>query len=155
MPDDARGGAGGGPVRPIGRMAVSFEIERAYAEGMIQHAREDAPNECCGVLAGVDGRMTKLIRAHNAENSPYRYSIESRELLKIYTEVDDAGWEIKGIYHSHTFTEAYPSPTDVRLAGWPDALYFLVSLQDPEAPELRAYHIRDGEIEEEPLAIVG
>jgi proteasome lid subunit RPN8/RPN11 len=130
---------------------VAFVIEREFADGMIQHAREDAPLECCGVLATKDGRIAKLIRARNAELSPYRYSIDSRELLKIYTEIEEGGFELGGIYHSHTFTEAYPSPTDVRLAGWPDALYFLISLQDPAAPDLRAFHIRDGEIQEEPL----
>ena len=133
---------------------MTFEIERHYIDEMIRHAQDDAPNECCGVLAGKDGRIVRLIRAGNAENSPYRYSIDSRELLRIYRDIEDNDWELSGIYHSHTFTEPYPSPTDVRLAGWPDALYFLVSLQDPEQPEVRAYHIRDGRIEEEPLAVI-
>ncbi len=132
---------------------MTFAIGREFVDGMIRHAREEAPNECCGVLAARDGTIVKLIRARNAENSPYRYSIDSRELLQIHNEVEANGWEIKGIYHSHTFTEAYPSPTDVRLAGWPDALYFLISLQDSESPDLRAYYIRDGQIEEEQLVI--
>lgn len=131
-----------------------IEVPTDFADEMIRHAREDAPNECCGVLAASDGRFVKLYRAANADNSPYRYSIDSKELLRIYHEIEDNGWELRGIYHSHTFTEAYPSPTDVRLAGWPDAVYFLVSLQDPESPDLRAYHIRDGKIEEQPLTVV-
>lgn len=130
-----------------------MRIARDLFAELVAHAREEAPNECCGVLAARDGTIVKLIRARNAENSPYRYSIDSRELLQIHNEVEANGWEIKGIYHSHTFTEAYPSPTDVRLAGWPDALYFLISLQDSESPDLRAYYIRDGQIEEEQLVI--
>lgn len=131
-----------------------FELEQRYVDEMIVHAREEYPNECCGVLAAGGGQVVRLFRAENAEKSPYRYNIDSRELLRIYKAIEDAGWELRGIYHSHTFTEAYPSPTDVRLAGWPDALYLLVSLQDPEKPELHGYYIREGQITEEPLRIV-
>lgn len=132
---------------------MSLTLPRKFVDEMIAHAREEAPNECCGIIAGVDGRPTKLYRARNAEASPYRYNVDPQDLLRIYRETDANGWDFLVIYHSHTHTEAYPSPTDVRLAAWPDAYYVLVSLQNPDAPDVRAYRIRDGEVTEEELRV--
>jgi len=131
-----------------------IRIEQRYIDGMIAHAREDAPNECCGILAGKDGRVLQLYRAVNAEQSPYRYSVDSRDLFRIHRECEERDWGFVGLYHSHTFSEAYPSPTDIRLAFWPEALYFLVSLRDSENPDVRAYRILDGDVSEEELEIV-
>ena len=132
---------------------MALRLPRAYVDEMIAHAREDAPNECCGIIAGDgDRRATRLYRAINAEASPYRYSVEPKDLLRIHNDVDEHDWQFLAIYHSHTHTEAYPSPTDVRLAaGWPDAYYVLVSLQDEANPVVRAYRIIEGEVTEEPL----
>ena len=132
-----------------------FVLERKYADEIIAQAREEAPNECCGVLAGRDGRVEKLFRAVNAEKSPYRYNVDPRDLLRIYRECDAKGWDFLAIYHSHTHTEAFPSPTDVRLAAWPDSTYVIVSLADPENPVLRAFRIQDGRVSEEELRIEG
>ena len=132
-----------------------FVLERKYADKVIAQAREEAPNECCGVLGGRDGRVEKLFRAVNAEKSPYRYNVDPRDLLRIYRECDAKGWDFLAIYHSHTHTEAFPSPTDVRLAAWPDSTYIIVSLADPENPVLRAFRIQDGRVSEEELRIEG
>jgi len=131
-----------------------FALERRYIDDMIAHALEEAPNECCGILAGKDGRVLQLYRATNAEQSRYRYNIDSRELFRIHRECEERDWEFVGIYHSHTDSEAYPSPTDVRLAFWPEALYFVVSLRDSASPAVRAYRIVDGQVSEEELEIV-
>ncbi|MDO8490703.1 MAG: M67 family metallopeptidase [Dehalococcoidia bacterium] len=132
-----------------------FQLDREYAQLMIAHAEEEAPNECCGLLAGQGGRIVKLYRARNAERSPVRYNVDPKELLAIYNEIDAQGWDLLGIYHSHTHSEAYPSATDVRLAAWPETLYFIVSLREPKRPAVRAYRIVGGVISEEELAIVG
>jgi len=118
---------------------------------MIAHAREEAPNECCGIIAGMDGAATKLFRAHNSEASPYRYSVDPKDLFRIYRECEENDWNFLAIYHSHTASEAYPSPTDVRLAFWPEAYYVLVSLQDAGNPVVRAFRILDGTVTEEDL----
>jgi proteasome lid subunit RPN8/RPN11 len=131
---------------------LALTLEQSYIDEMIAHAREDAPNECCGIIAGAGGRATRLYRAINAEASPYRYSVEPKDLLRIHREVDNNDWDFLAIYHSHTHTEAYPSPTDVRLAAWPDAYYVLVSLKDPE-PVVRAFRITDGTVTEEPIEV--
>jgi proteasome lid subunit RPN8/RPN11 len=118
---------------------------------MFNHAFQDDPNECCGILAGESGEVKKLYRMTNPEASPYRYRMDSKELLNVYNEIDDQGWEILAIYHSHTHSEAYPSATDIRLATWPDSLYLLISLLDKQKPILRAFHIQNGEVSEESI----
>ena len=133
---------------------MALRLERAYVDEMIAHAKADVPNECCGIIAGVDGRATKLYRAINAEASPYRYSVDPKDLLRIHKVVDANGWDFLVIYHSHTHTEAYPSPTDIRLAAWPEAYYALVSLMDDNDPVVRAFRIVDGTVSEEDLIVV-
>ena len=130
-----------------------LKLERSYVDEIVTHAREDTPNECCGIIAGRNGDATKLYRAVNAEASPYRYNVDPKDLLRIYRDIDSNGWDVLVIYHSHTHTEAYPSPTDVRLAAWPDAYYVIVSLQDGANPVLRAFRIQDGQIAEEELVV--
>lgn len=130
-----------------------LKLARAYVDDIIAHAREDAPNECCGILAGNDGLATRLYRALNAEASPYRYNVDPKDLLRIYRDIEANGWEVLAIYHSHTHTEAYPSQTDVRLAAWPDAYYLIVSLADEANPVLRAFRIQDGQVTEEELVV--
>jgi len=126
-------------------------LQSKFIAEMIAHAREDAPNECCGIIAGLKGRPVKLFRAQNAEASPYRYSVAPKDLLRIYRECEEKGWDFLAIYHSHTASAAYPSPTDVRLAFWPEAYYVLVSLEDPAHPAVRAFRIQDGAVSEEEI----
>lgn len=123
------------------------------ADEVVAHAREDAPNECCGIVAAKDGEAVKLFRATNSEASPVRYGLDPQEQLAIMSEIDDSGWMLGAIYHSHTRSPAYPSQTDINLAFYPEALYLIVSLQDPERPDLRAFRIIAGAVEEAELSI--
>jgi proteasome lid subunit RPN8/RPN11 len=120
---------------------------------IIEHARSGRPEEVCGLLAGRDGRVELVYRAVNKEHSPIRYEIEPKDLLRIFRDIEERDLELVGIYHSHTHTDAYPSPTDVRLAYYPETLYFLVSLMNEEHPTLRAYSIRDGAVDEQEILI--
>ena len=139
-----------------------MEIPKRFSDAMVEHALEEDPNECCGLLAGKDGEVLKHYRITNAVKSPTRYSMDSKELLMAYREIEDSGWEIQVIYHSHTHSPAYPSDTDVRLATWPDSYYLLMSLAEPDGngqllrktpPQLRIFQILDGKITEEPVVI--
>lgn len=130
-----------------------MRIPRELVDQMVQHARADLPNECCGMVGGKDGEATTVYSLENAEASPFRYSIAPGDLYKTIKAIDEAGEELVAIYHSHTKSEAYPSQTDVNLAGWPDAVYLIVSLRDLENPELRGFWIRDGQISETELEI--
>ena len=129
-----------------------LSLPQAFVDEMIAHALEDAPNECCGIIAGQDGRAVKLFRAQNSEASPYRYNVDPKDLFRIYRQCEDNGWEFIVIYHSHTASEAYPSATDVRLAFWPETHYVLVSLMNRENPVLRAFRIEDGRVSEEEIS---
>ena len=135
-----------------------MKLPRAYADEIIAHARQEAPNECCGIIAGNGGTATKLYRAINAAASPYRYEVDPKDLFRISKEIDAQNWEIFAIYHSHLATAARPSPTDIKLAYYPEAYYVLVSLGDPDkpdigpdSPDLRAYRIIDGQVMEEEI----
>jgi [CysO sulfur-carrier protein]-S-L-cysteine hydrolase len=120
---------------------------------MVAHARAEAPNECCGMIAGRDGTATSIHRARNAEESPLRYVIHPTDQLRIMEEIEERGEELAAIYHSHTGSPAYPSQTDINLAeNWPDPLYVICSLADRD-PEVRAFAIRDGEVEEVALEL--
>lgn len=129
-------------------MRISPELYRE----LIEHAQEQAPNECCGMIAARDGEAVRVIRARNAAQSPLRYEIDGAEQLKIYNEIDDAGLELGAIYHSHTRTEPYPSQTDISLAFYPESLYVIIGVAGPE-PNVRAFSIRDGQVGEVELQI--
>jgi [CysO sulfur-carrier protein]-S-L-cysteine hydrolase len=120
-------------------MSESLRIPRALAEEVIDHCERGRPYEACGMLAGDNGVVVKVFRMTNAERSPVRYSLDPREQLAAYNELDAAGWSLGAVFHSHTRTEAYPSPTDVRLASQ-DVPYLIVSLATTPAT-LRAFRI--------------
>jgi proteasome lid subunit RPN8/RPN11 len=129
-----------------------LRLPRAIADEIAEHARIGLPDEACGIVSGVDATATRFHPAVNADASPFRYSIDSQDLLRIVTEIDDAEEDLLAIYHSHTRSPAFPSRTDVELAFWPDAAYLIVSLaSDP--PDLKAYSIRDGRIAKRELQI--
>ena len=130
-----------------------MQVPRSIVDELIAHAREDAPDECCGIVATENDRAVKVFRATNAEASPVRYSLDPREQYRITMEIEEQGWELGAIYHSHTRSEAYPSQTDVNLAFYPEALYVIVSLRKPDDPEVRAFRIADERIEEVPLSV--
>lgn len=130
-----------------------MRIARRLVDEILAHAREDLPNECCGMIGGRDGEARTVYRAANAEASPLRYSIGPQEQFRLMREIDGAGEELAAIYHSHTKSAAYPSQTDVNLAAWPEAVYLIVSLADPGGPDLKGFWIRDGEISEAELAV--
>lgn len=138
-----------------------IEIPRDVRDEMIAQALREYPNEACGLLAGrVEARsplaavVERLLPMRNADASPASYRLDPREQLAAFDEMDTEGWELAGIYHSHTHSEAYPSETDRSLAFYPDAHYVLVSLQDRQAPVVRGYSIREGVIEEQEVSIV-
>ena len=134
-------------------MVELFNLDKKYADEMIARARAEAPNECCGILAGLNDRVIKLYRTTNTEHSAYRYSIEPREMLTIYKEIQKNRWQLLGIYHSHTHTEAYPSPTDMKSIVLPGSIYFIISLSDPDQAIIRGFHIMKGKVIETQLRI--
>lgn len=129
-----------------------MKLSKAQIDELIEHAREESPNECCGMIGSVDGEAKSIYKATNAEGSPLRYNLDPGDQFRIMTEIEERGEDLGSIYHSHTQSAAYPSQTDINLAAYPDALYIIVSLLEGEEP-VRAFSIRDGEVEEVDLEI--
>jgi [CysO sulfur-carrier protein]-S-L-cysteine hydrolase len=125
-----------------------FAIDQQSYDTLVEHARAEYPNEACALLGGRDHTVAKVYALPNAEASPTFYIVEPKAQLRAMTEMDDRGMDLVGIFHSHTFTEAYPSRTDVELASYPDTTYLILSLADLEAPKLRAFSIREGKVDE-------
>ena len=112
------------------------------------HAREQAPNECCGILTGPPGEASVMDRAENAFASPTRFEINPEQLYRSWKRADERGEDIVGFYHSHTEAPAYPSQTDVNWAvNWPEVVHVICSLGSQE-PEVRGFRIADGDVEE-------
>ena len=131
-----------------------MRIPRGFVEEIVAHAREDLPNECCGIVATSDHRAVQVYRATNAVPSPMRFEIDPRDLIRIHTEIEGAGNEMGSMYHSHVKSPAYPSQTDVNFAqNWPGVVWLIVSLADRDAPDVRGFRITGPEIEEVPLTI--
>jgi proteasome lid subunit RPN8/RPN11 len=131
-----------------------MRIARTLLDEIISHAREDAPNECCGMVAGTNGEATRVYPARNAEASPFRYAIHPQDQIRIMTEIEGRGEGIAAIYHSHTKTAAEPSQTDINLAeNWPDPVYLICSLADPDDPKVRGFVIRRADVKEVELDV--
>jgi proteasome lid subunit RPN8/RPN11 len=129
-----------------------MRISQALYDEMVAHARADAPNECCGMIASRDGEAIKVYPAENAAASPLRYEIDGAEQYRIQMAIDDEGIELGAIYHSHTRSVPYPSQTDINLAFYPDTVYVIVGLAGDE-PEVKAYEIRDGRVADAELTV--
>ena len=139
---------------------MEFRISRVLADEMVAHCVVERPNEACGLLGAKAGDVVKVFRMSNASGSPVRYSLDPQQQFAVYKKLDEEGWDLGGVFHSHTHTEAYPSPTDIRLAS-EDVPYVIVSLAE-EPPSIRAFRIikanlfdEDGEVEEVPVTVTG
>ncbi|MBK6318282.1 MAG: M67 family metallopeptidase [Dehalococcoidia bacterium] len=138
-------------------MTVAIRLKREHIDAMVAHALEDAPIECCGLLAAKDGVVAAVRRAKNKEASPYRFSIDPLETRKHEQAIDDAGMELVGFYHSHTGSHAVPSPTDIRMMGpffGPPFVHFVIGVADREKPEVRVWHIDGSERVERTFQVV-
>ena len=124
-------------------------ISQADWDAMIEHARDDAPNECVGYARLTDGRVDEVHRAKNLRASPYGYEIDPKALLAA-NDMDDDGHGV-AIYHSHPRSPAEPSQTDINVAQYPHWTYLIVSL-DGE-PHVRAWRIEDGNVSEEEIVV--
>ena len=140
-----------------------IRLERRFHDQIVQQAFEELPNEACGLIAARDGAPVRLFPIRNADESPTTYRFDARDHFLAEQEMEDEGLELVAIYHSHTHTEAYPSPTDRNRAYWevegerapifPGTMYLIVSLADREDPVLRAFRIGETEVTEEEVRI--
>lgn len=138
-------------------------LTQAQLDQLFEQARRDAPHETCGMIGGKNGRALKIYPIQNvAENRVKNYLMDGVAQIRAMQDMDDNEYDIVSIYHSHPVTRAYPSPTDVRDAYDPDlqeptypgAVYIILTLMNPEAPEAHGYLLDRNAITEIPLTIV-
>jgi proteasome lid subunit RPN8/RPN11 len=127
-----------------------MRISRAQRDELVAHARDDAPNECCGYMRLRDGGVEEVIRAENVYAAPTRFMLDDRSLFAA-NQLDDEGYGV-AVYHSHPRSPAEPSQTDINIAAYPHWLYLIVSLANEE-PEVRAWRIADGRVDEEDIVV--
>jgi len=143
---------------------AAARLPRVVGEQIVAQARAEYPNEACGLIVGsaaasAGGEALRYEACRNRAASPYRYEIHPDDLYRVTVEADDADHVLWGIVHSHVKSPAVPSPTDIGLGFYPDALYLLVSLADDQAdpetgvPSLRAWRIVGGAIHEVALQL--
>jgi proteasome lid subunit RPN8/RPN11 len=129
-----------------------LRLPRSLFDEIVDHARAEAPNECCGMIASVDGRAVAVHRVRNSAASPLRYEMDGMEQYRVQTAIEDAGQQLGAIYHSHTRSDPYPSQTDINLAFYPESIYVIVGVKGPE-PDVRAWTILDGRVGDAELIV--
>jgi proteasome lid subunit RPN8/RPN11 len=130
-----------------------LKISKADMGKVISHARAEYPNEACGILAGVNGKVLRVYAMRNIQASPDNFLMEPAEQFKVAKDMRNNDLTMLGIYHSHVASQPYPSSTDCQMAYYPDVDYLIVSLKETEKPVAKSYKIVDGRITEEVLEI--
>jgi [CysO sulfur-carrier protein]-S-L-cysteine hydrolase len=130
----------------------TFELDQPTWDALVEHSWSDFPYEVCGLLGVRPDGSCVHFPVDNAERSMTYYVMDGKQLLRAMREIEDEGWGL-AIYHSHTHTQAYPSATDIRLAAYPEATYLIVTLQDRDHPDIRAFSILDGVVTEKRVVV--
>jgi proteasome lid subunit RPN8/RPN11 len=131
-----------------------IRIPQAVFLDMVNHAKKEWPIECCGLLAGRDGLVTRIYRLDNQERSQTSYLAAPEQQFQAFTELEDLGLDLLAIYHSHPDTECYPSRTDIEKAYFTEAIYMIVSLKE-RTSRVRAFRITPtGAVTEEEFEVV-
>ena len=132
----------------------ALEIPEDMFEEMIEQAKQAAPVEACGILAGKKNRAEKFYKMANVDNSNDHFMMLPEEQFKVIKDIRSAGLKMLAIYHSHPETGARPSQEDIRLALTPDVIYVILSLANPGRQDIKAFEIEAGVVTAVPLEIV-
>jgi proteasome lid subunit RPN8/RPN11 len=130
-----------------------IKLSKKIAEEMIQHAREESPRECCGMLAGKEKTITKLFRTKNIAPHMDEYELDPLEQVNAFEEIDRLSLKLLGVYHSHPNHPCYPSELDISQAFYPDTLFFIVSLLDHKKPQIKSFRMHVGKVFEEEITV--
>lgn len=133
-------------------MSSQLIIGKQHLQQIIDHALKGHPYEVCGLAGGRDGQVQTVVEVPNASLTPqYSYEMEQQGMVDVIIGFQRAGQEVVAIYHSHPDGEANPSQHDIAQATWPDAVYLIVGLIDPESPQVRAWTL--AREQDEPLEV--
>lgn len=128
-------------------LTVELRIPRRIVECMTRHALEEKPNECCGLLAGVNNLVTSQYRLMNESNHPETEYHVSIGLFRPMGLMRQKGESLLAIYHSHPTAAAIPSRRDLERNFYPSAIHLIISLLE-DVPVMRGYHLRGNSFEE-------
>ncbi len=136
-----------------------LKISRPLYEEIVAHALADAPNECCGLVASVGDEAVRILPTANVYDHPkYGYQADPDDLATHLDRISNEGWVVGATYHSHPRSQAIPSQTDININSdnpwWPDAIYIIVGLEQPDQPDVRAWRIESNTPEEVALSVV-
>ncbi len=132
-----------------------LSLPKKVYDAMVEHAKTGFPNEACGILGGpAQGAVSEFFPMRNADEASISYFMDPKEQLQVFKKMRQSGIVMRGIFHSHVASEAYPSHKDVRLAFYPEVSYLIVSLSDMKKPVLRSFRIAEEKVTEEEIKIV-
>ena len=134
-------------------MARSLTLSRAQWQEMMAHVQRELPNEACGLLGGQGGKVYRVYSVENVEHSPWEYRMDPMEQVRVMLEIEAAGWELNGIFHSHPAGPPVPSTTDIARAYYPEVIYVIVAPKADGAWRARGFQIEEGQVEEVALEV--
>ena len=140
---------------------LKLEIPTKIFQQMVAQAKALVPIEDCGILAGSNGKVEKLYKMTNTDNSSTHFMMDPKEQFATVKDIRSAGLEMLAIYHSHPETPARPSAVDIRLALTPNVIYVIVSLQSVRTPKennngsaVKGFRIAGTNVTEVPIRIL-
>ncbi len=128
-------------------------LSQVLLDQIVEHCKQEYPGEACGILAGNGKTIKKIYRMTNTDKSSITFFMDPREQFAAVRDMRSSGMEMAAIYHSHPHSQAHPSERDIELAFYPDVIYIIVSLQNIFKPDLKAFWIKEGKVEEAFLKI--
>jgi proteasome lid subunit RPN8/RPN11 len=139
-------------MKPSLKLTISAE----HLEQVVDQARQQEPYEICGLMGGRNGQVESIVPIPNASRSPQTsFEMERQAMVDAIIQFQRAGQEVVAIYHSHPQNAAIPSESDIAQATWPDAVYLIVGLSDPDQPDIRAWSIQKGRVQPAELIVDG
>lgn len=135
---------------------MQLTLSAEYLKQIIDHAYQELPYEICGLMGGQEGQVESIVPVPNASRTPQsNFEMERQAMVDAIIQFQRAGQEVVAIYHSHPQNAAVPSESDVAQATWPDAVYLIVGLSDPDQPDIRAWDIQQGRVQPAELIVDG
>ncbi|RMG97334.1 MAG: M67 family peptidase [Chloroflexi bacterium] len=128
-------------------------IKRPIFNAIIAHAKTDYPLEACGLLAGTQNIAQAQYVVENIRRSPFAYEMDPLQQVRAFIDIEQKGWELLAIYHSHPKGPEFPSETDIEQAYYPETIYLIISLANYEMPVVRGYRINAGQITEVSIVV--
>jgi proteasome lid subunit RPN8/RPN11 len=131
-----------------------IQVPKEIYHQIIEHAKREAPLECCGILSGREKSVQKAFELKNVEESPIWYSLSPQDQMRVFEEIEKESMEMVAIYHSHPRTVPFPSETDVKLAFYPEVASIIISLRDDGNPVVKAFSIKEEAIYLEEIEVI-